>query len=291
MNTLVAIKLNSGLGTIKSNDLIEEAFSKFDYVVKKYSRFDPNSNLSKLNNQSGKTVHISKELFFLIKTALTLAKLSDGLFDPTIVDLLEIYGYTSKYFRHEVKDLTAEIKNILNNRPKWQDIELDEHKSTIKLKPTQRIDLGNIGKGYAIDLATKVLLPSENFLINAGGDIYAHGKNEKGRIWDVGLCLSSDTKKIFGKIKLKNSSLACSGSAAIKLKNFHHLLNPKTGRPMQGIDQSFVLHQSAMLADGYATMLFLTGKRGLDILEKQKIGGLILKGRKVITNKYFQKWY
>ncbi len=177
---------------------------------------------------------------------------------------------------------------LLKNRADYKDVKLNKAESSIQLASKQKIDLGNIGKGYAIDLATKTLSKKlTSFYINAGGDVYASGLNESSSPWNIGLSIPEKATSIFGSIKLENMSLAGSGSWAIKYKDFHHLLNPKTGKPVKDISQSFVIHKSAMMADGLATLLFLTGKNGLAILETQKIGGLIIKDNQAISNKYF----
>lgn len=292
MNTDITIKVISELGTIETYDLINKTFLQFDLVVNKFSRFDENSELSILNNSWGKKTKVSPELFSLINTAVELAKLSNGLFDPTIHDLLETYGYDKmKNFDKNPDKINKEVRLLLKNRQSYESIKLDAERLTIQLMPKQKIDLGNIGKGYAIDLAANILSQKiDNFFINAGGDIFAKGKNEQNQKWSVGLSIPENINSVFGTILLDNNSLACSGSWAIKYKDFHHLLNPKTGKPMKDISQSFVIHKSAMMADGLATLLFLTGTKGLAILEEQKIGGLIIKDNQAISNKYFPQY-
>jgi FAD:protein FMN transferase len=290
MNTKVNIQVSSELGTIETNDILDKAFGRFAYVVKKYSRFEFSSDLSRLNYSKQFPKQISDELFFLINTTLKLAKLSDGIYDPTILDILEIYGYGIKKnipTKSKFNDIVINLKKEIKNRASWKDIKMNKSKSEITLKQDQKIDLGSIGKGYAMDLAAKELNPVKNFLINAGGDILASGKDINNNHWRIGLTCPWDINKIFGVLELKNISLACSGSAAIKYGKFHHLINPKNGKPMNKIEQSFVIHKSAMLADGFATLLYLTGMDGLSILEDQKAGGMIIKGKKYFKNKYF----
>ena len=292
MNTRITIKIVSNLGTISTYDLINKAFEQFKFVVEKYSRFDNKSELGQLNSNSGVNFKVSDELFSLIQKILEIAKLSKGVFDPTIIDLLEAYGFDKKKdfsILNNEKGLKEKLSKLLKERPNWTEIRLNNTKKTIFLQPKQKLDLGSIGKGYAIDLAAKTLNPAKNYIINAGGDIYAKGKNEKNKYWEIGLSIPKDKTKIFKIVTLKNESLACSGSWASKIKYFHHLLNPKTAKPMQQIDQSFVRSKLSCDADGLASMLYLTGHDGLDILEKQKIGGLILKEDKFYLNIFFDR--
>ncbi|HEX9804330.1 MAG TPA: FAD:protein FMN transferase [Candidatus Dojkabacteria bacterium] len=283
MNTRVAISGYSEFGTVETLELVQKAYKKFDHVVKRFSRFDNSSDLSKLNN-SYKKISLDPEFAFLIKTALDISKISNWKFDPTIIDVLEAYGYSEKKDIKDKNEVLQKIESMKSTRPKVSDIEFDG--KAIKLAPGQRLDFGSIGKGYAVDLAAKVLSPIKNFVINAGGDVYASGKNiEKNTKWNVGL--SADSETFFGKIELQNQSLASSGSGQIKFKNFHHLINSKALIPETETDQVFTLADSGILADGYATMLFLTGEDGLSILEKKNIGGMIIRKNKILTNKYF----
>lgn len=281
MNTPIKITVYSNLGTICTYDLMNKAFEKFDYVMKKFSRFDPNSELSRFNNSQELTQIVDKELFELINKSFEIANLSNGLYDPTIIDYLESYGFTQKKIIAYTKE---DIENITATRPKYSEIKLDKEKLSITKKQKQRIDLGSIAKGYAVDLAANVLNEAQNFMINAGGDVMVNG-NINDRPWKIGL--TKDEKNIFGYIESSSISLASSGSWSTKFQEFHHLINPLTGTPENTVEQAFVVHNDAHMADAYATMLFLTGREGLSILEKMKVGGMITKEDEAHTNSFF----
>ena len=290
MNSRINIKVFSDKSREEIESKLEEAFSKFRYVVDKFTRFDEKSELSRLNNSTGE-FKVSQELFELVQFAIKLAKETEGAFDPTIIDLLEAYGYKRKYdfsILNNPNLLKKEIAVITKERASFKDIKLNRKKLTIKLKPKQKVDLGSIGKGYAMDLAVEVLKPLKNFLINAGGDIFAHGVNKKNKPWKAGLLLVDEKgkTKVIGKVELKNQALASSGSWARKVSYFHHLLNPKTGKPIDNVLQTFVIADTAMIADAYSTVLFTIGKNGLKLLEEKGVEGLILtKGeKKYMTN-------
>jgi thiamine biosynthesis lipoprotein len=271
MNTTITIKVVQQQElTVKVSQAIENAFGEFDRIVKKYTRFNESSELSNLNRSAGEWVQVSDEFLFLIKTMLALAGKSDGVFDPTIIDFLEIYGYDAKYDFTKLDNL--DLKNIVEKRaktrPSWKEIEIDEENKKVKLALTQKIDLGGIGKGYAIDCAHDRLKEVvENFLIDAGGDIRASGKNEEDKKWNVGLKSidSQNNPVILASLELDNESLASSGSWARKVKNFHHLINPTTGEPENKFKTVFVTAPTAMESDAWATTLFVGGEK---ILEK-----------------------
>lgn len=264
MNTTISIKVvQNKEGTIAINEAIDQAYNEFDRIVKQYTRFNEDSELSNLNRRNGEWIQVSDEFFFLIEIMLDLANKTNGAFDPTIIDFLEMYGYDKNYdfSKLNAEDLEKRIKLRAEIRPKFSDIELDKKNKKVKLSNDQRIDLGGIGKGYAIDCAfEKLKNVTNNFLIDGGGDIRASGKNEKDEIWQVGLKSLNEKKEIetFGMIELNNEALASSGSWARKVKNFHHLINPATGEPVK-VDYNtvFVQAPTALLADSWATALFI----------------------------------
>jgi thiamine biosynthesis lipoprotein len=293
MNTNIRISLVSDLGTIDTYNLFDEAFEKFDYVMKKFSRFDPNSELSKLNQAKNKAFHVSEELYFLIEEALKISNLPYSKYDPTITDFLETWGYTKedklKNSLDNKDNLYQNLEKKINKRSTKEEIQLHPVNKTITLKEDQKIDLGSIAKGYAVDLATKVILEKlDNFMINAGGDVFCSGMNENQKEWQIGLSIPNDVSKNFGYIKLKDMALTSSGNWNIKYKEFEHILDPNSGKPIKNrVDSCFIYTSKAYKADGLATYLYGAGIKGLNILEDMEIGGLIVSDKKIITNNFF----
>lgn len=277
MNTKVEFSAWTDLDRSKTHEIFDTGFQQFHLVIDKFSRFKVDSKLSKLNHSNGKEVKVSKELFQLVKFALGIARKTDGAFDPTIIDFLETYGYNAKYDFKRLSNKTVikkEVKEVLKHRPSFEDIKLNSKKFTIKLAKRQKIDLGSIGKGYAIDLAYKRLLPLKNFVINAGGDIRARGGSRDNKPWLVGLKIPGMAQ--VGKIRLENQAICCSGNWARKVKFFHHLINPKTGVPQGDLRATFVIAKCAMEADAWATALFALGNEATPYIQKNKIKALLI---------------
>lgn len=265
MNTDIIFKVvRDTEPTVKILDLIEEGFYQFDRIVKSYTRFDENSELSNLNRMNGSDVRVSKEFFLLVEYMISLANKTKGAFDPTVIDYLEVYGYDKNYdfTKLDQPELNQYVENIFRTRKSYKEIKLNKKDLTIKLAKGQRIDLGGVGKGYAIDCAYKVFKDGgiKNFLINAGGDMRASGKNKNKEFWKVELIHENEKgeKIAVGMVELKNEALACSGSWARKVKQFHHLINIKTGKPVENKKTIFVKAKTAMVADSWATALFVS---------------------------------
>ncbi len=282
MNTIITIAVaqTDGDSTVEISDAIEAGFGEFDRIVKKFTRFNQDSELSNMNRNAGKWTTVSEELVSLVKQMLDLAEATSGAFDPTIIDFLETYGYDPNYdfSKLDKPDLDKLVKKIASERKSWRDIELDIPNHRIKLAETQRIDLGGIGKGYAIDLAMQKLSQFDNALVDGGGDIRVKGTNENGEPWQLGLKHFNPGDKephIVGKIVSDDIALASSGSWARKVKQFHHIIDPTTGEPVEGLQTVFVTAPNATLADSWATALFVGGKSLLKKLPENMAAMLI----------------
>lgn len=285
MNTVIHITFHGNLPTIKAQEMLESAFEAFNYVVRKYTRFEPTSELSKLNANQGKEFTVDQEFFDLVEKMLKISKQTNFAYDPTIIDLLELYGYKKDADYQELEDqqLFQKIKERVRIRPKPSDIILNPDNLTIKLNPDQRLDLGSIGKGFAMDLAADKLAESQGFMINAGGDILTKGQKQDGSKWIAGLYNSprlnqaKPDQELLGTIELENQALAASGGWVRRRKFFHHLLSSTTGLPINEISQTFVLAPTAVEADAWATALFTIGENGLDIIEQENLEALIIR--------------
>lgn len=271
MNTTITIRvLSEEKHTDSVKKSIDKAFGEFDRIVEKFTRFEETSELSELNSNSGRWYKVSEEFFYLIKYMHTLSIKTKATFDPTVIDLLEAYGYSRNYdFKDKLNDpeLNSNIDEIMRTRRTALDIQLDETNLKVKLAPNQRIDLGSIGKGYAIDCAYYQLDHYESLLIDAGGDIRCKGKNIQNSDWQIGLKHNIDGEEGYiGSLSLSNMSLCCSGSWARKVGKFHHLINSSTGKPENSTATVYTVSESAMVADAWSTILFLMGEDGFELM-------------------------
>ncbi len=280
MGTKIEIRLDDDeFSTSKLNELSNLAFKKFEFVVKHFSRFDENSELSKLNRSSGETFKVSKELFYLIKLNLFVAKQTNYIFDPTIIDLLKAFGYNKNYNEGEIfnklqeKNFKKQILEIKKHRKNAKDIELNSKNLSVKLPKDVEIDLGASAKGLAIDLACEVLnkYNVKKFLINAGGDIYSKGVHK------IALFNPKTNYKNYEKINLKNEAIAGSGSWAKKVGIFSHIINPTLTDPKGNklFQQVYVIAKNATIADIYSTALYLLGKQGIKLIKDNNLRAIV----------------
>ncbi len=265
MSTGIEFQADFDCGVVEANTLLQKAEQEFYRVAKTYTRFADDSELSSINKAGGG--QLTEEFGKLVQRMLELAEFSGGAFDPTVIDLLELNGYKNSFDAAKIiqnRKIPVDIASYLKKRPSWKQIKLS-NAYQLKLAEGQRLDLGSIGKGYAISQVAEILAAgSKRLLINAGGDVYAVGEG-----WTVDLEIKTPESR-FVKLELSSvgQTVASSGSWARQAGSFHHLLNPITGKPT-GPVQAFCIGPDPTLADGLATVLCLTGKSYIDLIKKQ----------------------
>lgn len=234
---------------VEAEKAIEEAFEVCVQIEKKYSRFLDDNELAGLNSKIGEWVEVSPEMWNLIKFGCEIKEKTSGAFDLMVKNILESWGYDAQYSLTE-KELGSD------EDLKCGTIELCKKN---KVRINMGIDLGGLGKGYAVDQMAKCLCDFENFFVNAGGDIFARGRDLNGENWKVFFEHPSDIEQVIGFVKVDNFALACSSPTKHKWGNKHHLIDPRTQTPANQMLAVYTQAESCLLADAYATALFVLG--------------------------------
>ncbi|MED0982179.1 FAD:protein FMN transferase [Bacillus paramycoides] len=272
MGTIIHITVVTSHTEKYVKEKIKKAFLSFYSVEEVCSRFHQQSELRRLSMQSGKAIQVSQILFQVIHFAVQVADLTQGTFDPTLGHTLEKYGFNRHYLTGE--KIVASTSVSAN----YQDIILDEEKRTVLLKKPLLLDLGAVAKGLAVDLAVQELRDFEGFVIDAGGDLFASGTNEKEEPWVVGIQHPFQKEKTIGKVQLTNQSVCTSGSYERKSPvhlNEHHLIHPHLRTSQSDIVSCTVIAPFAMMADAFSTAAFLLGKKeGATLLKNVDLEGI-----------------
>ena len=282
MDTLCEISCYSPDGN-KAVRAIDEAFKEMQRIEKVFSKFDENSELSKINKIAGlENIKVSEEAFRLTERAIYYSRISDGAFDVTVAPLMETWGFVRKHKSMPGED---DIKNALKSVG-YKNIELDSKKLSIRfLNKDTKIDFGGIAKGYAIDRARDVLVSNgiKNGLVNLGGNIFALGNAPGKKNWKIGVQDPRNKSRLLYSFELTDMAISTSGNYErffeIGGKRYSHIMNPLTGEPCQGIISVTVALDSAERADALSTAIFVMGeKNGLTLAKSIKdIKVLILK--------------
>lgn len=271
MDTVCGIKVVSN-NRAKAQEAINQAFNRIKQIEITANNFDENSELSKLNNSPTDTeIKVSNDLFFCIAEALRYNKLIEGAFDITVEPLMLMWRQAQEY---QVIPSAEQIQDALSKTGSLN-IELNSEKQTVKFKKSGiKIDLGGIVKGYAVDEAVNTLKNNgiKNALVNIGGDIYCLGKNNN-KPWVLGIQDPLNKDKIIGSMELSDKGISTAGGYErfflIQGKRFGHIINPKTGMPIEeDVLSVTVVAASTIETDALDTGIFVLGKQnGVKVIE------------------------
>jgi thiamine biosynthesis lipoprotein len=219
----------------------------------------------------GGPVKVSDELFFVLKRAQEIAKLSDGAFDVSVGPLSRLWRQS----RRTQQLPTPEVLKEARDRVGWKNIVLDEKAQTVQLlKPKMQLDLGGIAKGYAADEAHKVLKAHgvTQAIVAAGGDVTASDAppGEDGWVVAIAPIKPGDPAPWF---RLKNASISTSGDlnqfAVIDGQRYSHIVDPRTGLGLRGRMSVSVLAPDGITADSLTKVACILGpEKGLPLLQK-----------------------
>jgi len=208
-------------------------------------------------------VTVDEEVYNLIERSLHISKITQGAFDIS-------YGGIDKSLWNFDKTMTElpspETAKKMVHLINYNNIILDPEKKTVFLKlKGMRIGFGGIGKGYAAEMAKKILLKSQvqSGIINASGDLTTWGMQPNGEPWTIGIANPDSPKNAFSYLEISNLAIATSGNyekfITIKGKKYSHTIDPKTGLPISGIKSVTVIAQNAEFADAMATPIAVMG--------------------------------
>jgi len=247
---------------------IDIAFEEIKRIDELLSKFNPESEVSKLNT-TGK-LQVGEDLLYVLKKAKEFYLSSSGSFDVTIGPLADIWKKAIKDNQLPSKDQIEKAKALVG----FDKVYIDEASSTVTfLKEGIEIDLGAIAAGYAVDRAIKKVLDLgiDSCLINIGGDLYCLGDN-KGEPWQVGIQHPRNKNELIDILRITDRAVSTSGDYEQKFilndKRYSHIIDPRTGYPADtGVVSATVTAPYCLNADVLATTIFVLGKeKGLALV-------------------------
>ncbi len=241
---------------------VSAAFDEFHRIDALMSLHRPDSELSRLNQSAARgPVQVSGDLFRVLAKAQEIASETDGAFDATIRPLADAWGFIWKEYRLLTE---AELRAVLP-RVDFRQVELSSGRRTVRFhKAGVSLDLSGIAKGYAVDCAIERLrsLGVTTAMVKAGGDLRVIGAPPGKPAWEVQL---EDPRKQGQRqrIPLRDAALSTSGNYENYFvaggRRYSHILNPRTGLPVEGIAACTVIAPTCMESDAWATACFAYG--------------------------------
>ncbi len=285
------------MGTIANLTLPAEAGEQADGFVDvcektteelegRLSTYRHGSELSAISRLAGKDgVRVSDDTLEVLQSAVQYAQLSKGAFDPTVGPMAEIWGFGCGDSPEQ--DPTAEEIQSVRHLVDYRKINIRSFKSksgnhtnpaaVVSLEQKgMELDLGGIAKGYAVDRCYEELkaLGTSDFIVGIGGNLRCEGARSEGKPWRIGVRNPFVAGTVLGRISLSSGmAVATSGNyerfVEIEGNKFAHIIDPRTGVPVQGMAQVTVIADTAVDADALSTILFVMGmKTGIVTLER-----------------------
>ena len=242
----------------------ESVLSLYHKLFDVYNSHEGITGVFEINKKAGQgAVKVCPELIEFLEYCKELYELTDGAVNIAMGAVLSIWHR----YREEKKAIPTEAElSLAAEHCNIDDLVIDKAALTVELKdPYMSLDLGAIGKGYAVEKASQALIGigAEGCVIDSGGNLRAIGTKPDGSGWSTGI---TNPKKPTAdsysyKLELKDSALATSGDYqryyTVDGVRYHHIIDGETLMPAGRFSSVSVLSDSAALSDGLSTAFFI----------------------------------
>jgi thiamine biosynthesis lipoprotein len=252
------------------NDALDAVMAELRRIDNLMSHYKPDSQLSQINAYGNeRPVQVDKELFDLIKLSTHYSEITEGAFDITYASVGYLYNYPLHI--HPTEEQIKQALPAVN----YRNLIFDEEHHTVRFgHPGMRIDLGGIGKGYAVDRGIEVLKVRgiTRALVTAGGDSRIIG-DRFGRPWLVAIRHPDNPNKVVTRIPLADAAVSTSGDYERFFDEngvrYHHIIDPRTGHSASKVRSATVIGPTATQTDGMSKTAFVLGaEAALEIINR-----------------------
>jgi len=252
----------------------EKAFDEFDRLDALMSVWKDGSDVLRINAAAGSAaVVVSPEVREVLHASQEVSDWTEGKFDVTFAALSGLWKFD--------QDIDGHVPDRSQIAPRlplidYRALQLDDRAGTASLtRAGMKVNLGGIGKGYAIDRTVTILRDAglTNFMIQSGGDLFVSGRRGE-RPWRVGIQDPRGAPNtLFAALELSDAAFSTSGDYERFFirdgHRYHHILDPDTGEPAKVSRSVTIMAKSSTAADGLSTGVFiLGGERGMALIER-----------------------
>jgi thiamine biosynthesis lipoprotein len=262
--------------------LFEQLWHEVSLFEQTFSRFLEDSELSAVNRSAGLPVPVSPEFRRLAETARDISLATEGLYDPFMLPALQQAGYVGSWPSPAVSAPGLDYRDRKLASAKSMVLDPD----TICIPAQTALDFGGIGKGYLLDVLAEqaVRAGCDGFCFSLGGDIVVQGCDVDESPWHVDIAWADDGDGTAAEVVNDDGGrLAVATSGTIKRRGpgWHHLIDPRTGKPaVTDLLTATVMTSSATEADVYAKCLVLLGSaEATDFMERLRIDRAVLQSQ------------
>jgi thiamine biosynthesis lipoprotein len=258
---------------------------RFDAMMSLYKE---DSEITRVNLAAGRMpVKVSPEMIEAVEQASEISRRSGGVFDVTIGPLVVLWQMRLKEGKIPSEEEIGRIRRLVN----FRNILIDKDASTIFLKREGMImDLGGM-KGYIADQVADLFKQRgiSNALIALAGDIWALGHREDGKPWRIGVQHPREKDRTIAVLELSDRYVSTSGDyerfVIREKKRYHHIIDPRTGKPSTGIISVTLVGEKGAFIDPLAKVPFILGaERGLDLVREYGAEAIIVDDQGKVTS-------
>jgi len=246
------------------------------------------SEITKVNLAAGTVpVKVSPEMIEVVEYAAKISELSGGVFDVTVGPLVVLWQMRLKEGKVPSDEEIAGVRPLVN----YRNIVIDKRASTLFLKKKGMImDLGGM-KGYIADRVADLMKRRgiSNALIAIAGDIWALGRREDGNLWRIGVQHPREKDRTLSVLELSDRYVCTSGDyerfVIREKKRYHHIIDPRTGRPSTGVISVTLIGKEGAVIDPLAKVPFILGpEEGMKIVRKLGAEAIIVDDQGNVTS-------
>jgi thiamine biosynthesis lipoprotein len=229
------------------------------------STWRPQSDLSRLNAApGGEPVRVPSEVIEVLGQAYAFSELTGGAFDVTARPLVRLWGFQGGEPVLPTDEQIEAARRLVG----WRKISFDTQGSTVTLRDGATVDVAGIGKGYAVDRCAAVLRAhgARRALVNLGGNMRAIGAPPGKNGWTIGIRDPESEADLIGRLAIRDEAVSTSGNyenfVTIDGRRYGHIIDPRTGRPVDHALAVTVVAPTATAADAFSTGMFVLGPEG-----------------------------
>ncbi len=271
---------------------LKDAQASLEQVERLLSAWKPDSEISRINEAgASQLIPLSPRTVEILALSRELAKQTGGAFDVTHAPVFNLWRRMRRERRIPDPEALNEALDKARQASGWDQF-VAHPDATMKLAEGARLDLGGVAKGYGIDVAVEAMKGTgvSGGLVNVGGDIRCFGKNTKGRKWRISIQNPfGKGGKPLGILQIDKGAVCTSGNyeryVIIDGKRYSHIIDPRTGWPVDSAPSVTVVAPTAAAADAWATALSVLaggpdGPAALNMLKDTGIEAMIVVGTK-----------
>ena len=270
MGTSITVEATGGVAASRAA-AIDEAFAAMVEVDRLMSNYKPDSELTRINTDAAlRPVKVSDPMWSVLTAARRVSRASGGAFDITVGPLVRLWGFHDK--RPHVPSATElqQVRAIVG----YDNVVLDEATHTVRFtRKGVELDLGGIAKGFAVEVAGRVLQRrGYSGLVDAGGNQYLVGTPLNKARWEVGIEDPETPTVLLGSLQVDGGGVSTSGGYHNYFvsggKTYGHLIDPRTMAPSNAALSVTIISPDATLADALSKPAYLLGPaKGLALVE------------------------